>query len=203
MCTRQGSIKKTDLTSFSNPRKGGIVGITLEKDDALIATALTDGKEEILLVMRSGKSIRFKEGQVRDMGRQAKGVKGVSLLKKDEVIDMAIVSSSMDKAQAVLLTITSGGFAKRTSFKEYRTQSRGGKGIINIKTTNKNGDVAGVAVVEPHDEILVVTQSGMAVRCAVKDIRQSGRNTQGVRLMSLKKGDVVTSVAKVVAKEEE
>ena len=203
MCTKQGVIKKTDLAAFSNPRRGGIVGITLDKDDALIDTELTGAEGEILLVTRTGKAIRFKEKQVRDMGRQAKGVKGVSLAKKDEVIAMAIVSSDADRAQATMLTVTMGGFAKRTLFKEYRLQSRGGKGIINIKTTKKNGEVAGMTVVEPHDEILVVTQHGMIVRCAVKDIRQTGRNTQGVRLISLEKADFVTSVAKVVAKDEE
>lgn len=203
MCTKQGLIKKTDLSAFSNPRRGGIVAITLDKDDALIDTALTDGEKEILLVMRSGKSIRFKEKQVRDTGRQAKGVRGVSLLKKDEVIGMAIVTLSMNKAESTLLTVTSGGFAKRTSLKEYRMQSRGGKGIINIKTTKKNGEAVGVMVVEPQDETLVITQKGMVVRCAIKDIRKSGRNTQGVRLISLEKGDIVTSVAKVVAKDED
>lgn len=203
MCTKQGLIKKTELAAFSNPRKGGIIGISLEKDDLLIDTALTDGNQEILLATRMGKSVRFKEKQVRDMGRQAKGVKGVSLHKKDEVIGMEIVSLAMNKSQTTLLTVTRNGFAKRTSLKDYRIQSRGGKGIINIKTTAKIGEAIGVMAVEPHDEILVVTQKGMIVRCAVKDIRQSGRNTQGVRLISLEKGDAAVSVAKVVAKDEE
>ncbi|MDD5004949.1 MAG: DNA gyrase subunit A [Candidatus Omnitrophica bacterium] len=203
MCTKQGLVKKTDLPAFSNPRKGGIIGITLEKDDALINTALTDGDQEILLAARSGKSVRFKEKQVRDMGRQAKGVRGISLAKKDEVIGMAIVSTSMNKSPTTLLTVTAGGFAKRTSLADYRIQSRGGKGIINIKTTKKNGEAIGVMVIEPQDEIMVVTQKGMIVRCAVKDIRQTGRNTQGVRLINLDKADAAASVARVVAKDEE
>lgn len=203
MCTKQGLIKKTDLSAFSNPRKGGIIGINLDRDDLLIDTALTDGEQEILLAMRSGKSIRFKEKQVRDMGRQAKGVKGVRLIKKDEVIGMEIVSLAMNKSQTTLLTVTAGGFTKRSSLGEYRMQSRGGKGIINIKTTKKNGEAVCVMAVEPQDEILVVTQKGMIVRCSIKDIRQTGRNTQGVRLISLEKGDSAVSVAKVVAKEEE
>jgi DNA gyrase subunit A len=203
MCTKQGIIKKTELPAFSNPRKGGIIGISLEKDDLLMGTALTDGSQEILLATRMGKSIRFKEKQVRDMGRQAKGVKGVSLAKKDEVVGMVIASSSMNSSPTTLFTVTTNGFAKRSSLKEYRIQSRGGKGIINLKTTAKNGEVVGTMMIEPQDEILVVTQNGMIVRCASKDIRQTGRNTQGVRLISLEKGDVTTSVAKVVAKEEE
>jgi DNA gyrase subunit A len=203
MCTREGQIKKTGLSAFSNPRKGGIIAITLDKGDTLISAVLTDGNQEILLGTRQGKSIRFREKQVRDMGRQAKGVRGVSLLKNNVVVGMAVVSSTMNKSPTTLLTVTSGGFAKRTSLSDYRIQSRGGKGIINIKTTKKNGEAVGVMVVEPQDEILVVTQKGMIVRCAVKDIRQTGRNTQGVRLITLEKGDSVMSIAKVVAKDEE
>lgn len=202
MCTKKGLIKKTGLSAFSNPRKGGIIGISLDKDDLLMDTDLTNGDQEILLATRLGKSIRFKEKQVRDMGRQAKGVKGTSLAKKDEIIGLDILSATMNKTQAALLTVTTGGFAKRTALKDYRLQSRGGKGIINIKTTSKNGEAIGVMVVEPHDEMLVVTQQGMIVRCPVKDIRQTGRNTQGVRLISLDKKDAVVSAAKVVAKEE-
>jgi len=203
MCTKHGLIKKTELSAFSNPRKGGIIAMTLDKGDNLIGAVLSDGNQEVLLGTLNGKSIRFKEKQVRDMGRQAKGVKGVSLLKNNNVVGMAVVASTMNKSPTTLLTVTAGGFAKRTSLAEYRLQSRGGKGIINIKTTKKNGEAVTVMVVEPQDEILVVTQKGMIVRCAVKDIRQTGRNTQGVRLISLEKGDIVVSVAKVVAKDED
>jgi len=203
MCTKQGLIKKTGLSAFSSPRKGGIISITLDKGDVLINAALTDGNQEILLAVRSGKSIRFKEKQVRDMGRQAKGVRGVLLSKKDEIIGMTILSSAANKSQTTLLTVTSGGFAKRTALKDYRLQSRGGKGIISIKTTQKNGDAVEVMIVEPQDEILVVTQKGMIVRCPVKDVRQTGRNTQGVRLISLDKGDAAISVAKVVFNDED
>jgi DNA gyrase subunit A len=203
MCTKNGLIKKTQLSAFANPRKGGIIGINLDDDDQLIDTDVTNGDQEILLATRSGKSIRFREKQVRDMGRQAKGVKGANLAKKDEVIGMDILSTTMNKSPAALLTVTAGGFAKRTSLQDYRIQSRGGKGTINIKTTKKNGEAVGVMIIEPHDEILVVTQQGMIVRCPVKDIRQSGRNTQGVRLISLEKGDTVVATAKVVAKDEE
>ena len=202
MCTRQGSVKKADLSVFSNPRKGGIIGITLEGNDVLIGTALTDGNQDVLLATRLGKTIRFKEKQIREMGRQAKGVRGISLVKNDEIISMTIVSKETDKSATTLLTVTENGFAKRSSFGEYRLQSRGGKGIINIKVTQKNGRVAGILGVDIGDEILAVTHDGMIVRCPVKDIRMSGRNTQGVRLINLDKKDAVVSVAKVLAKED-
>ncbi len=202
MVTSLGLIKKTVLSDFSNPRKAGIAAITLEKGDKLVETELTDGKQDILLASQEGKSIRFKEGQVREMGRQAKGVRAIRLSKKDEVVGMEVVPAEAQKMQMTLLTVTSGGFAKRTDFDEYRQQSRGGKGIINIKVTNKNGEVVGTKVVTEDDEIMSVTQKGMIVRCPVKDIRKTGRNTQGVRLISLDKGDLVTSVAKVIAKED-
>ncbi|MDD4908071.1 MAG: DNA gyrase subunit A [Candidatus Omnitrophica bacterium] len=202
MCTKQGLIKKTRLSAFSNPRKAGIVGITLDKDDLLIETSLTDGKQQILLATKEGKSVQFKEEQVRDMGRQAKGVRGMRLSKKDEVIGMEVVPPESKKLGLYLLTVTSGGFAKRTDFDEYRLQSRGGKGIINIKVTSKIGTVVGMASVTEEDEVMTVTKQAMMVRCAVKDIRKTGRNTQGVRLISLEKDDAVASLAKVVAKEE-
>jgi len=202
MCTKQGLVKKTKLSNFSNPRRGGIIAIGLGEDDYLVETGLTDGKQRILLATRKGKSVLFKEGQIRDMGRTARGVRGIRLEKKGEIMGMVVLPSEAEKMKLTLLTVTTGGFAKRTAFSEYRLQSRGGKGIINIKTTSRNGEVAGVAAVNNEDEIMAVTQKGMIVRCPVKDIRQTGRSTQGVRLISLDKGDTVSSIAKVVAKEE-
>ena len=202
MVTSLGLIKKTALDNFSNPRKAGIVAITLDKNDKLVETDLTDGKQDILLASKEGKSIRFKEQQVREMGRQAKGVRAIRLSKKDEVVGMEVLHAEVKKMSMMLLTVTSGGFAKRTDFDEYRLQSRGGKGIINIKVTNKNGAVVGTKSVTEDDEIMSVTQKGMIVRCPIKDIRDTGRNTQGVRLISLEKGDAVTGIAKVVAKED-
>ena len=202
MCTKQGLIKKTRLSEFSNPRKAGIVAITLEKGDSLVETQLTDGKQEILLATKDGKAVRFPEKHVRDMGRQAKGVKGINLSKKDEVIGMEIIWPGQEKTDSCLLTVTALGFAKRTEFKEYRSQSRGGKGIINIKVTAKNGVVVGAKSVSEDDEVMSVTQKGMTVRCPVKDIRKTGRATQGVRLINLDKGDVVSCVTKIAAKEE-
>ena len=202
MATRDGLIKKTKLCAFSNPRKAGILAITLEKDDRLIEAKLTDSKQEILLATRQGKSVRFKEEQVREMGRQAKGVRGIRLAKKDEVVGMEVLPPEAKKMSLTLLTVTSGGFAKRSEFDEYRLQSRGGKGVINIKVTKRNGEVVEVKSVSEEDEIMTVTQKGMIVRCAVKDIRKTGRNTQGVRLISLDKEDNVSSIAKIVTKED-
>ncbi len=202
MCTKCGLVKKTKLSSFSNPRKGGIIAIGLDNEDYLVEADLTDGSQRILLATRKGKSVMFKEKQIREMGRAARGVRGVKLEKKDEVVGMEVIHAEAEKMKLTLLTVTTGGFAKRTAFSEYRLQSRGGKGIINIKTTSRNGEVAGVASVNNEDEIMSVTQKGMIVRCPVKDIRQTGRNTQGVRLISLEKGDTVSCIAKVVAKEE-
>jgi len=202
MATAQGVIKKTKLSAFSNPRKGGIVGITLDKADELIATALSGGKYEILLATKSGKSMRFEEKQIRDMGRTAGGVRGIRLGKDDIVVSMQVFPSDIEKTGSTLLTVTSLGFAKRSNFGDYRTQSRGGKGIINMKVTAKNGHVVGVLGVTDEDEIMAVTKQGMVVRCAVKDIRETARSTQGVKLISLEKDDIVSSVANVVAKEE-
>jgi len=202
MVTKEGLIKKTRLSCFSNPRKAGIVAITLDKDDRLVGTDLTDGKEQIILATKEGKSVRFKEEQVRDMGRQARGVRGIRLGKKDELVGMEIVRPEAKKMGLSLLTVTSGGFAKRTDFEEYRLQSRGGKGIINIKVTGKNGYVVGIQSVSEQDEIMVATEKAMMVRCLAKEIRMTGRNTQGVKLISLEKSDFVSSIARVVIKEE-
>lgn len=197
LTTKQGIIKKTCLDAFRNPRRAGIVAVSLEKGDELIAAKLTDGQQEILLASRKGMAVRFQESDVRNMGRSAKGVRAIRLGKSDEVVGMAIVNPD-----TTLLTVTAGGFGKRTSFKEYRLQSRGGKGIINIKVTSKNGEVVGLKPVTEQDEVMLITQNGMVVRCPVKDIRSIGRNTQGVRIMRLQTKDEVTAVASVVNKEE-
>ena len=203
MATAKGNIKKTKLAAFSNPRKGGIVGITLDKGDHLIGTAISGGKSDILLATKQGKAVRFSERQLRDMGRAARGVRGINLASQDIVVSLQVFPTDIDKTGSTLLTVTSLGFTKRSDFKDYRIQSRGGKGIINIKATPKNGTVVGVLAVMKDDEIMAVTKKGMVVRCPTSDIRQSSRGTQGVRLISLEKDDVVSSVANVVAKEDE
>ncbi len=198
MATKNGLIKKTDLMAYSNPRKGGIIGITLEEGDELIDVSLTDGTQEILMATHLGKAIRFPEKQVRDMGRGAKGVKGIRLAKKDKVIAMEVA-----KKDSTVLTATSEGFAKRTAIGEYRKQSRGGKGIINVKVTNKNGAAVGLKIVNDQDELMVITVKGMIVRCSVKDIRSTGRSAQGVHIIKLDSGDSVSSIAHVVPEEKE
>jgi DNA gyrase subunit A len=198
MVTKQGQIKKTKLDAYSNPRKGGIIGITLDKDDELIGVELTDGKQELLIGTRQGKAIRFPESKVRDMGRQAHGVRGISLAKKDEVISMILAQKD-----STVLTVTELGFSKRTPIEEYRLTSRGGKGIINMKVTNKNGEAVSLKTVSDEDELMVITQNGMFLRCAVKDIRTTGRSAQGVRLIKLQGKDHVSCVAPVIAEEEE
>jgi DNA gyrase subunit A len=196
MATKNGLIKKTALTAYANPRKGGIIGIGIEKDDALIGVKMTCGDDELLLATKEGKAIRFKEAQVRDMGRAAKGVRGINVGKKDHCIAMEVVQPDQ-----TVLTVTSQGFGKRTPFKEYRLQSRGGKGIINIKVTSKNGEAVGLKTAADRDEVMLMTTKGMVVRCAIKDVRSTGRSTQGVRLMRLEAGDKVASVAAIVTEE--
>ena len=197
MVTRLGSIKKTCLEAYGNPRKGGIIGITLDDKDELIAVELTDGKQELLIATKEGQAVRFPENQVRDMGRAARGVRGITLGKKDEVISMVLVQKD-----ATVLTVTDLGFAKRTPAKEYRLTRRGGKGIINIKVTDKNGAAVTVKTVSDNDELMVITQNGMFLRCSIKDIRTTGRAAQGVRLIKLESKDRVSCVAPVIAEEE-
>jgi DNA gyrase subunit A len=198
MITREGVIKKTNLSAYSHPRTTGINAITLKDKDSLIACKLTSGKDEIFIASKEGKAIRFKENQIREMGRTASGVRGMRLGKKDEVVSVEIVGP-----EATILTITSQGFGKKSKFKEYRLQSRGGKGIINTKVTAKNGHVVNVLTVEEEDEIIIVTESSMVVRCSVSQIRTTGRNAQGVRVIKLNDKDAVASAMKVVAGEEE
>jgi len=198
MATKQGTVKKTALDAYANPRKAGIIAITLESGDELIEAEITDGKQELLLVTRQGKSIRFPEEQARDVGRSARGVRGIRLGKGDEVIAMVIA-----RPKAELLTVTSLGFGKRTPGEEYRLQSRGGKGSINIKVTKRNGEAVGAKTVTEQDEVMLISQEGMMVRCPVKDVRVTGRATQGVRLINIKGKDRLASVACVVPKERE
>ncbi len=197
MATKNGLVKKTKLDAFSNPRKGGIIGLTLEKDDSLISVKRIDDKGEVLLATSQGKAIRFAGTQVREMGRAAKGVKGITLAKKDSVIAMQVPGKD-----DTFLTVTERGFAKRTPASEYRLQSRGGKGIINIKVTSKNGPAVNLLSVSDQDEIMAITQNAMVVRCAVKDIRTTGRAAQGVRLIKLAAKDTVSCMAHVVRQEE-
>jgi DNA gyrase subunit A len=196
--TQQGTVKKTSLEDFANCRKGGIIAIGIEQTDNLIEVKLTSGSSEAVLITREGMSIRFEESDVRSMGRPATGVRGISLDKEDRVVALAVVDPG-----STLLVAGENGIGKRTAFDEYRTQSRGGKGIITMKTTDKTGLVVGALTVTDADEIMLLTQQGQMVRTPVKDIREAGRNTQGVKLVNLSPGDKLTAIARVISEKSE
>ena len=192
MGTRKGVVKKTDLRAFRRPRTGGIIAMGVGPDDAVIGAELTDGQGEIFIGTRGGMAIRFAEADVRVMGRTASGVRGISLREGDEVVAMTVV-----RPGGTLLTVTENGFGKRTELDEYRVQSRGGVGIINIYASKRNGRVAGVAYVEHDDELMLITQQGKVLRMVTTDIRPIGRATQGVRLIEIDQDDHVVSLARL------
>ena len=198
MGTRKGVVKKTALSAFSNPRAGGIIAVGVEEGDAVIAAEVTDGSAEVFIGTRHGMAIRFPETDVRPMGRTAYGVRGVSLRDDDYVVAMAEV-----RPGGTLLTVTEHGFGKRTEIDEYRVQSRGGVGIINIATSERNGEVVGVAYVQEGDELLLITQQGMILRMQTNTVRAIGRATQGVRLIDIESEDRVVSIAKLAESDEE
>ncbi len=197
MGTRKGVIKKTQLSAFSNPRAGGIIAMGVEEGDAVISVLVSDGKGEIFIGTRSGMAIRFPEDDVRAMGRNAYGVRGITLRDDDLVVAMEMVQPG-----GTLLTVTERGYGKRTEMAEYRVQSRGGVGVINIATSVRNGQVVGVSYVEEGDEVLLITQQGMIIRMPTNDVRSIGRATQGVRLIEMEGEDKVVSVARLVEKDE-
>jgi DNA gyrase subunit A len=196
--TKNGLIKKTELMAYSNPRASGIRAIGLEDRDEVIGVRLTDGQQEIILSTADGQSIRFKEEQVRPTGRGTFGVVGMKLDPGDKVVSMEILTLGFD-----ILTVSEGGFGKRTAMDEYRLQSRGGKGIITMKTTDKTGRVVGVQQVTEDDQLMLVTNGGKIIRLRIKDIRVIGRNTQGVCLIDVDEGERVVSLARLAEKEEE
>lgn len=198
MCTKKGIIKKTNLEEYSNPRKGGIIAINLEEGDSLIDVKHTDGKSEVFIATKNGFAIRFKEDKVRPIGRTGKGVVGMRFKSKDD----EVVSLEVVKKDDILLTVCENGFGKRTKVDDYRLQSRGGKGVINIKTTQRNGKVVGVKVANPGYEVMIMTEKGMSIRLKVDEISILSRNTQGVRLVKLDEGDKVAAVANIVPEEE-
>jgi len=199
MCTKKGVIKKTSLAEYSNPRKGGIIAINLDRGDTLIDVKSTDGKKEILIATKLGFAIRFKEDDVRPIGRTGRGVTGIRFKDKDdEVIGMEV----LDKKD-IVLTVCENGYGKRTEIDEYRLQSRGGKGVINIKTTERNGKVVGIKVANKGYELMIMTEQGMSIRLSVDGISIQSRNTQGVRLVKLNPNDKVASIANIVKDEEE
>ena len=197
MATKKGIVKKTNLTDFDTARKGGLIAITLDEDDELIGVKKTNGERYVILGTRQGISIAFAEDDVRAMGRVARGVRGIRLNDGDEVIGMDNL-----KRDAEVLTVTAEGFGKRTPTAEYRLQSRGGKGIINLKVTKKTGVVVGLKVVQPGQELMLITTEGIVIRTDVDDISVISRNTQGVMLMKTESGDKVASLATMEQKSE-
>jgi len=192
LVTRDGVVKKTRLDAFANPRRGGIIAINLSDDDELISAGRTRAGNEVILASRSGKSIRFDESQVRPMGRAAGGVRGMSLADGDHVVGMEILSPG-----ATVLTVTERGYGKRTPLEDYRVQRRGGQGIITIRTSDRNGQVIGVAQVVDDDDLMLITDGGKVLRCRVSGISTMGRNTQGVRMMDLEEGETLVAIARL------
>jgi DNA gyrase subunit A len=196
--TQLGTVKKSALTEYSNPRSTGIKAIKIESGDQLIDVQITDGNNDIVLATKYGLSIRFHEKDVREMGRDTTGVKGVELSPGDEVKGMVVI-----KRDATLLVVTAKGMGKCSPIEEYRVQKRGGKGILTLNRTEKTGEVVALKEVLPDDELMLITKHGIVIRMPVKGIRVSGRNTQGVKLVNLDEGDIVCDVARVVIEDDE
>jgi DNA gyrase subunit A len=194
--TKKGTIKKTTLEAYSNPRSGGIIAIHLDEGDELISTKLTDGKQNLFIGTKVGKAIHFPENQIRDMGRTARGIRGIKITKEDEVVGMEAVA-----LHTQILTATANGYGKRTQASEYRMQNRGGSGIFTVKRTQKTGDVIGIKTVVDEDELMVISNKGKIIRLRAIDIPVQGRSTQGVRLITLEEGERVVAVARLAEKE--
>jgi len=214
--TRNGTVKKTPVKDFSNVMARGIIAIGIEKEDELVAARLTDGDQIVFLASHEGMAIRFAEEDVRSMGRPAYGVRGMDLDKGDHIVGMAITPKDGKKKSngkekdgegeavpSLILTVTENGYGKRTPVDEYRLQSRGGKGVINVKTTERNGKVAGIMLVDEATEAMLISHFGKIIRIDTKQIREAGRSTQGVRLLQLEPGDKVASSVAIPEKEEE
>ncbi len=193
MATKEGTVKKTPLSEFRNPRKAGIIAVTVDEDDELVRVLLTDGKREVVMVSKKGKAIRFSEEDIRPMGRTARGVRGMTLEgPDDEVVSLDIVDET-----TTLLTVTENGFGKRTEYSEYPVHHRSGKGVITIVTNARNGPVSRVRSVAEEDELIFTSSEGIIIRVPVKDIPIQGRNTQGVKIMNIKPGDKVAGMARI------
>jgi DNA gyrase subunit A len=199
MCTKQGLVKKTGLEEYSNPRTAGITAITLTKGDELIGVQMGTDKQDLIMATHDGMSIRFPLKEIREIGRTGQGVKGISIDKGDYVVDMVVVADP----KGSLLTICESGYGKRTELSEYRVQGRSGKGLINVKVTDKTGKVVAVKPVTDEDEMMLITSVGTMLRMKISDIKTTGRNTQGVRVIKVKDDDRVVAVAQLAAKEEE
>jgi DNA gyrase subunit A len=197
MATKKGTIKKTDLAAFSNPRAAGIIAIHIDDDDILIGVEETDGTKDLVLGSRNGMAIRFAEADARPMGRTAHGVRGMQLREGDEVVGMSVMAPD-----SFLLTVCENGYGKRTEASEYRSQSRGGIGLKDITTSTRNGPVVGISCVTDRHELFLVTEQGQIIRMKAEDLRPIGRDTQGVRVMELAEGDKLVSLATLLEPED-
>jgi len=192
-CTRMGTVKKTALSEYSNVRVTGVKGIKIEEGDQLIDVQITSGTNDIVIASRHGQSVRFHEQDARPMGRDTTGVKGIELDDDDFVIGMVVI-----RREATLLVVTELGLGKCSHIDDYRVQRRGGKGIRTVNRTERTGDVVGLLEVLPEDEVMLITHGGQIIRSPVKGVRVAGRNTQGVKLINLDLGDLISAVARVV-----
>jgi DNA gyrase subunit A len=193
MATTNGTVKKTPLAEFSRPRPSGIIAVGLEEDDYLVGAALTDGKYDVMLFSSEGKAVRFEEGDVRPMGRQATGVRGMKLGTEQRVVCML---AAKDESRSVL-TATANGFGKRTAMAEYPRHGRGGQGVIGIQVSERNGELIGAVLVEEHDQVMLISTGGVLIRTAVAQIREMGRSTQGVTLISLDTGERLAGMERI------
>ncbi|MDX1582676.1 MAG: DNA gyrase C-terminal beta-propeller domain-containing protein, partial [Thermoanaerobaculia bacterium] len=200
MVTEKGRVKKTALSAYSNVRTSGIIAIRLNDDDDLHGVRLTDGESQIFIGTYEGKAIRFDEKDVRPMGRTAAGVRGINLKGDDHVVAMTVLS---EETEAKILSVTERGYGKQTSVGEYRLQGRGGSGVINVRTTAKNGKVAGIVSVEPGDEILLISENGKIIRPQADEIRSTGRASQGVKVLHVDEDDRLVACVKIVERDEE
>jgi DNA gyrase subunit A len=196
--TANGMVKKSALKAYENIRSSGLIACDLEENDRLIAAALTDGNKELLLVTRNGKAVRFKESQVREMGRATRGVIGIRLGKEDQLMAMEVVG-----AGTTILVATENGFGKRTKVEEYTIHNRGGQGMMAMKLTEKTGPIVGVLQVGENDQIMLISDHGKIIRMKVSDISIIGRVTQGVKLIDVEKGEKVTGLCRLAEDEEE
>jgi DNA gyrase subunit A len=195
-----GQVKKTSLEQYSRPRSNGINAITIKDGDELLEAKLTNGNSQIMLAVQSGKAIRFEESKTRPMGRNASGVRGIRLKdKKDEVVGMI----SVNDMDANILVVSENGFGKRSSLEDYRLTNRGGKGVKTISITEKTGKLVSLKSVSDNDDLMIINKSGIAIRMQVEDLRVMGRATQGVKVISLKDGDSIAAVAKVMKDEDD
>jgi DNA gyrase subunit A len=196
--TKRGQIKKTEVTEYENFREKGIIGVKIEDGDQLLSAALTDGNRDLIIATKQGMSIRFDEKQVRAMGRATVGVKGIDLSEGDQVVGLGVSSDGEPR----VLAVCEKGYGKRTPLSEFRPQNRGGKGIILIDASDRNGPVVGIAMVNDDHEVMLVTDRGQTLRTKVSEIRETGRNAQGVRVMTVEEGERVVAIEALAESED-